>query len=88
VSGRNCRPLGDGDDSSAGVTANRGADGVDGGDSEGEREREVVVPLIALMTEARGDEDGAGVGHASLNGEGDPKNEGATGKKVVCMSEP
>jgi hypothetical protein len=73
VSGRNCRPLGDGDDGSAGVTAIRGADGVDGGDSEGERE--VVVRLIALMTEARGDEDGAGVGRASLNGEGDPKND-------------
>jgi hypothetical protein len=74
VSGRSCRPLGDGDDGSAGVTAIRGADGVDGGDSEGERERDEVL-LIALMTDARGDEDGAGVGRASLNGEGDPNSD-------------
>ena len=74
MSGRSCRPLGDGDDGSAGVTAIRGAFGLDGGDSEGGRERD-VVPLIALMTDARGDEDGAGVGRASLNGEGDPKSD-------------
>ena len=74
MSGRSCRPLGDGDDGSAGVTAIRGADGVDGGDSEGEREHD-VAPLIALMTDARGDEDGAGVGRASLNGEGDPNSD-------------
>jgi hypothetical protein len=73
VSGRSCRPLGDGDDGSAGVTAIRGADGVEGGDSEGERERD-VMPLIALMTDARGDDDGAWVGRASLNGEGDPNS--------------
>ena len=72
MSGRSCRPLGDGDDGSAGVTAIRGADGVDGGDSERERD---VVPLIALMTDARGDEDGAGVGRSSLNGEGDPNSD-------------
>jgi hypothetical protein len=66
--------LGDGDDGSAGVTAIRGADGVDGGDNEGECEHD-VVPLIALMTDARGDDDGAGVGRASLNGEGDPNND-------------
>jgi hypothetical protein len=66
--------LGDGDDSSADVTAIRGADGVDGSDSEREREHD-VVPLIALMTDARGDEDGAGVGRASLSGEGDPNND-------------
>ena len=70
MSGRSCRPLGDGDDGSAGVTAIRGADGVDGGDSERD-----VVPLIALMTDARGDEDGAGVGRASLSGEGDPNSD-------------
>jgi hypothetical protein len=74
VSGRSCRPFGDGDDGSAGVTAILGADGVDGGDSEGERERD-VVPLIALMTDARGEEDGAGVGRASLSGEGDPNSD-------------
>jgi hypothetical protein len=74
VSGCSCRPFGEGDDGSAGVTAIRGADGVDGGDSEGERERD-VAPLIALMTDARGDEDGAGVGRASLNGEGDPNSD-------------
>ena len=74
VSGRSCRPLGDGDDGSASVTAIRGADGVDGGDSEGEREQD-LVPLIALMTDARGDEDGAGVGRASLKGEGDPNSD-------------
>jgi hypothetical protein len=72
VSGRSCRPLGDGDDGSAGVTAIRGADGVEGGDSERERD---VVPLIALITDARGDEDGAWVGRASLNGEGDPNSD-------------
>jgi len=72
VSGHNCRPLGDGDDGSAGVTAIRGADGVDGGDSKDERD---VVPLIALMTDARGDEDGAGVGRPSLNGEGVPSSD-------------
>jgi len=74
MSGRSCRPFGDGDDGSAGVTAIRGADGVDGGDSEGEREHD-MVPLIALMTDARGDEDGAGLGGASLKGEGDPNND-------------
>jgi hypothetical protein len=74
VSGRSCRPLGDGDDGSAGVTAICGADGVDGGDSEGVHVRD-IVPLIALMTDARGDDDGAGVGRASLNGEGDPNND-------------
>ena len=74
MSGGSCRPLGDGDDGSAGVTAIRGAGGVDGGDSEGERKRD-VVPLIALMTVARGEEDGAGVGRASLNGEGDPNSD-------------
>lgn len=74
MSGRSCRPFGDGDDGSASVTAIRGADGVDGGESEGERERD-MAPLIALMTDARGDEDGAGVGRASLNGEGDPNSD-------------
>lgn len=74
MSGRSCRPVGDGDDGSAGVTAIRGADGVDGGESEGEGERD-VVPLIALMTDASGDEDGAGVGDTSLNGEGDPNSD-------------
>jgi hypothetical protein len=64
--------VGDGDDGSAGVTAIRGADGVDGGEGEGERD---VVPLIALMTDASGDDDGAGVGLASLNGAGDPKSD-------------
>jgi len=64
--------VGDGDDGSAGVTAIRGADGVDGGERERERD---VVPLIALMTDASGDEDGAGVGPASLNGEGDPNSD-------------
>ena len=64
--------MGDGDDGSAGVIAIRGADGVDGGEDEGERD---VVPLIALMTDASGDEDGAGVGDVSLNGEGDPKSD-------------
>jgi len=64
--------LGDGDDGSAGVTAIRGADGVDGGGSERERD---VVPLIALMTDARGDEYGAGVGRTSLSGEGDPNSD-------------
>jgi hypothetical protein len=44
---------------------------VDGGDSGGECERD-VVSLIALMTNARGDGDGAEVGRANLNGEGDP----------------
>jgi hypothetical protein len=73
VSGRSCRPLGEGEDGSAGVTAIRGGDGVDG-DSERERERD-MVPLIALMTDARGDEDGAGVGRASLNGVGDPNSD-------------
>ncbi len=75
MSGRSCRPLGDGEDGSAGVTAIRGADGADGDEGEGVRERD-VVPLIALMTDARGDEDGAGVGRASLNGEGDPNGDG------------
>jgi hypothetical protein len=74
VSGRSCRPVGDGDDGSAGVTAIRGADGVDGGESGGEGERD-VVPLIALMTDASGDKDGAGVGDTSLNGEGDPNSD-------------
>lgn len=74
MSGRSCRPFGDGDDGSAGVTAILGADGVDGGDREGEREC-AVVPLIALMTDARGEEDGAGVGRASLSGEGDPNSD-------------
>lgn len=74
MSWHSCRPLGDGDDGSAGVTAIRGADGVEGGDSEGERESD-VVPLIALMTDARGDEDGAWVGRASLSGEGDPNSD-------------
>lgn len=64
--------MGDGDDGSAGVIAIRGADGVDGGEDEGGRD---VVPLIALMTDASGDEDGAGVGDVSLNGEGDPKSD-------------
>jgi hypothetical protein len=72
VSGGSCRPVGDGDDGSAGVTAIRGADGVDGGEDEGERD---VVPLIALMTDASGDEDGAAVGPASLNGEGEPNSD-------------
>ena len=72
MSGRSCRPVGDGDDGSVGVTAIRGADGVDGGEGEGEGD---VVPLIALMTDASGDEDGAGVGHASLKGEGDPNSD-------------
>jgi len=66
--GRGCRRMGEGVDGSAGVTAIRGADGVDGGDSDNEGD---VVPLIALMTDARGDADGAGVGRASLNGEGE-----------------
>jgi hypothetical protein len=57
------------------MIAIRGADGVDGGESEGEGERE-VVPLMALMTDASGDEDGAGVGDVSLNGAGDPKSDG------------
>jgi hypothetical protein len=74
VSGHSCHPLGDGDDGSAGVTAIRGADGVDGGDSEGEREHD-MVRLIVLMTDARGDKDGAGVGRASLNGVGDPNSD-------------
>jgi hypothetical protein len=34
-----------------------------------------VVPLIALMTDVRGDKDGAGVGRTSLNGEGDPNSD-------------
>ena len=71
MSGRSCRPVGDGDEGSAGVMAIRGADGVDGGDDEEERE---IVPLIALMTDASGDDDGAGVGDTSLNGEGDPNS--------------
>ena len=66
--------MGDGDDGSAGVTAIRGAGGVDGGDSEGERKRD-AVPSIALMTDARGEDEGAGVGRASLNGEGGPNGE-------------
>ena len=74
MSGRSCRPVGDGDDGSAGVTAIRGADGVDGGESEGDGERD-VVPFIALMTDASGDEDGAGVGDTSLNGEGGPNSD-------------
>ena len=61
--------MGDGDDGSAGVTAIRGADGVRGG------ERDDGVPLMALITVARGEEEGAGVGRASLNGEGDPNGE-------------
>lgn len=72
ASGHSCRPLGDGDDGSAGVTAIRGADGVEGGESEGESD---TVPLIVLMTDARGEEDGAGVGRASLKGEGDPNSD-------------
>ena len=61
--------MGDGDDGSAGVTAIRGADGVRGGEGD------EGVPLMALMTDARGEEDGAGVGRAGLNGEGDPNGE-------------
>ena len=38
-------------------------------------ERDDGVPLMALMTDARGEEDGAGVGCASLNGEGGPNGE-------------
>jgi hypothetical protein len=55
----------------------RGAEGVDGGEDEDERD---IVPLMALMTDASGDDDGAGVGDTSLNGEGDPNSEddGAT----------
>jgi hypothetical protein len=49
------------------VTAIRGADGVDGGEGDG-------APFIALMTEARGDRDGAGEGRVSLNGDGDPNS--------------
>lgn len=61
--------MGDGEDGSAGVTAIRGADGVRGGEGDD------GVPLMALITEARGEEDGAGVGRASLIGEGDPNGE-------------
>ena len=72
VSGRSCRPAGDGDEGSASVMAIRGADGVDGGEDDDERD---VAPLIALMTDASGDDDGAGVGDTSLNGEGDPNSD-------------
>ena len=72
VSGRSCRLVGDGDDGSAGVMAIRGAEGVDGGEDEDERD---IVPLMALMTDASGDDDGAGVGDTSLNGEGDPNSD-------------
>ena len=74
MSGRSCRPVGDGDDGSAGVTAIRGADRVHGGEGEGEGEDE-VVPLIALMTDTNGDEDGVWVGHANLKGEGGPNSD-------------
>ena len=70
--GRSCRLVGDGDDGSAGVMAIRGAEGVDGGEDEDERD---IVPLMALMTDASGDDDGAGVGDTSLNGEGDPNSD-------------
>jgi hypothetical protein len=50
------------------MTAIRGVDDGDGGEAD-------VVPFIALMTEARGDEDGAGEGRLSLNGDGDPNSE-------------
>jgi len=80
--------MGDGVDGSAGVTAIRGADGVDGGDGDGDEGD--VVPLIAFMTDARGDADGAGVGRESLNGEGegDPNDdaEQRTAGDVVFMA--
>lgn len=50
------------------MTAIRGADGVDDGEGD-------VAPFIALMTDASGDEDGAGEGRTSLNGDGDPNGE-------------
>jgi hypothetical protein len=65
---RNCCRVGDGDGDSAGVTAIRGADGVGGGEGD-------VAPFMALMTEARGDDDGAGEGRVSLSVDGDPNSE-------------
>jgi len=81
--------VGEGDDGSAGVTAIRGAEGVRGGEGEGDD----GVRLIALMTDARGDEVGAGVGRASLNGEGDPKGDSdapfaTTGLPLLLLSSP
>jgi hypothetical protein len=82
VSGHNCCPLGEGKDGLVGIIAICRVDGVNGGDNKGKCEHNVVV-LIELITDAREDRDGAGVGHASLNGEGDPNsdNEGVP----LCM---
>jgi len=68
--GRSCLRVGEGDGGAAGVTAMQGADGVGG--VEG-----VVVPFMALMTDARGEEDGAAVGRTRQKDDGDP-NSGVT----------
>lgn len=49
-----------------------GADGVGGDDGD------EVVPFMALMTDARGEEDGAGVGRARRKDDGDPNTAAAT----------
>jgi hypothetical protein len=77
----------------------RGADSVRGGEGDGNGDGEGgdeddddvdnngAVPLMVLITDARGDEDGAGVGCASLNGEGVPKGEeGAEAPPFIAIS--
>src|SRR6266702_939194 len=64
--GRSCRRVGEGEGGATGATVMCGADGVGGDDGD------EVVPFMALMTDARGEEDGAGVGRARRKDDGDP----------------
>ena len=41
-----------------------------------DKDEDNTVPLNVLMTDARGDKDGTGVGCTSLNGERDPNGKG------------
>lgn len=71
--GRSWRRVGEGDGgAAAGVTAMIGV-GCDDSDDG------LMVPFIALMTDARGDEDGAGVGRVRRKDDGDPNSAAPAG---------